>query len=190
MAINKVVYGGKVLIDLTGDNVTADKVLLGGTAHDKSGNPIEGECAYDVNSSDGTATVAEILVDKTAYARGVKLTGKMPNNGGTNGTISTKDGEYTIPMGFHDGSGKVGIDTNEKTKIIASNIKMGIEILGVTGSYGGEQITPQSKTATPSKEQQVITPDEGYDYLSQVTVEAIPYTETTNSAGGSTVRIG
>ena len=93
-------------------------------------------------------------------------------------------------MGFHDGSGKVGIDTDEKAKIIASNIKSGIEILGVTGSYGGEQVTAQSKTATPSKVQQVITPDEGYDYLSQVTVASIPYTETENAAGGTTVTIG
>lgn len=190
MAINKVVYGGETLIDLTGDTVQADKVLSGVTAHDKSGEPITGTCDYDVNSSDGTAAVAEILVDKTAYARGVKLTGTMPNKSGTNGIISTKDGEYTIPMGFHDGSGKVGIDTDEKAKIIASNIKSGIEILGVTGSYGGEQVTAQSKTATPSKVQQVITPDEGYDYLSQVTVVAIPYTETENSAGGTTVTIG
>ena len=38
--VNKVVYGGTVLIDLTGDTVTADKVLTGYTAHDKSGETI------------------------------------------------------------------------------------------------------------------------------------------------------
>ena len=99
MAINKVVYGGETLIDLTGDTVQADKVLSGVTAHDKSGEPITGTCDYDVNSSDGTAAVAEILVDKTAYARGVKLTGTMPNKSGTNGTISTKDGEDRKSVG-------------------------------------------------------------------------------------------
>lgn len=42
MAINKVVYGGNTLVDLTGDTVTADKILSGYTAHDKSGASITG----------------------------------------------------------------------------------------------------------------------------------------------------
>ena len=44
MAINKVIYGGETLIDLTGDTVTADKILSGFTAHDKGGEPITGTC--------------------------------------------------------------------------------------------------------------------------------------------------
>lgn len=55
---------------------------------------------------------------------------------------------------------------------------------------GTEGATPQSKTVTPSTSQQTILPDEGYNYLSQVVVEAIPYTESENSAGGITVTIG
>ena len=43
MAVNKVIYGGRTLIDLTGDTVTADKLLTGFTAHDKSGAVIEGK---------------------------------------------------------------------------------------------------------------------------------------------------
>ena len=77
MAINKVVYGSQVLIDLTGDTVTADKLLSGFTAHGKDGSPIEGTCTFDVDSQDATAAVAEILVGKTAYARGALLTGKI-----------------------------------------------------------------------------------------------------------------
>ena len=42
MAINKVVYGTNVLIDLTADTVTADKLAQGITAHDKSGAAITG----------------------------------------------------------------------------------------------------------------------------------------------------
>ena len=42
MAINKVIYGSQVLIDLTGDTVTADNLLSGFTAHGKNGSPIEG----------------------------------------------------------------------------------------------------------------------------------------------------
>ncbi len=135
MAVNKVIYGTTVLVDLTGDTVTADKILSGFTAHDKSGASIEGVCDFDVNSNDATVAVAEILTGKTAYARGSKLTGTMKNNGAVSGTISTKSEKYTIPQGYHDGSGTVTIDATEQDKIIDSNIKKGISILGVMGTY-------------------------------------------------------
>jgi hypothetical protein len=188
--INKVIYGNRTLIDLTGDTVEAAKILNGYTAHDKSGAPITGSCAFDVNSTDGTAAVAEILVGKTAYARGTKLTGTMPNNGSVTGEIESVSGEYTIPMGFHDGSGKVGISDTEAEKIVAGNIKAGVEILGVTGTYSGEEITAQSKNVTPSFTAQTVQPDTGYDYLAAVTVNAIPVVYADNAAGGQTVTIG
>lgn len=188
--INKVIYGGNTLIDLTSDTVTASDILTGVTAHDKSGAIITGTCSYDADTSNDTATASEILSGSTAHARGTALTGSMTNNGSVTGTITTKAGQYTIPSGYHDGGGKVKISTTEQNKIIASNIKSGVSILGVTGTYSGEAVTAQSKTATPSTSQQVILPDEDYDYLSQVTVNAIPYTETLNSAGGYTAEIG
>ena len=191
MSINKVVYGGKTLIDLTGDTVTSDKVLEGFTTHDKSGASITGTCTFDVNSGDATVSVAEMLTGKTAYARGTKLTGTMPNNGAVTGKISTKDGAYTIQQGYHDGSGKVSIDATEQAKIIAQNIREGVTILGVEGSMSGsEGVKAQAKTVTPSSTQQTILPDDGYTHLSQVTVEKIPYVESENSAGGTTVTIG
>ena len=192
MAINKVIYGGNTLIDLTGDSVTKDKLLAGYTAHDKSGEVIEGTCLFDVDSTDATAAVAEILKGKTAYARGAKLTGTMPNNGAVKGTISTVDGKYTVPLGYHDGSGKVSIDATEQAKLVAENIREGITILGIEGSMSGtEDAKPQAKEATPSTSEQVILPDTPeYNYLSQVTVKPIPYTESENSAGGTTVTIG
>lgn len=188
--VNKVVYGSKTLIDLTSDTVTEDKILSGFTAHDKSGAPISGTCAFDVNSTDATVAVAEMLEGKTAYARGAKLTGTMPNKGAVSGTIATKEEEFTIPTGFHDGSGKVSIDSTEKSKIIAANIKEGVTILGVTGSLApASGIKAQSKTVTPSTSEISVQPDVGYDYLAAVTVSAIPYTESDNSAGGKTVTI-
>ena len=189
MAINKVIYGGNTLIDLTGDNITAADLLYGKTAHDKSGASITGTCTYDSDTSEDTAVVAEILSGKTAHARGTALEGTMPNNGSVTGTISTKAQQYTVPQGYHDGSGKVSISSTEQGKIIASNIKSGVQILGVTGTYTGEAITAQAKTVSPSTSQQVITPDSNYDYLSQVTVNAISYVETDNSAGGKTATI-
>lgn len=189
MAINKIIYGGETLIDLTSDTVDVSHLLSGIKAHDRTGTQITGTCLYDADTSDATASADEILSTKTAYVSGSKVTGTMANNGAVTGTISTKAGQYTIPIGFHDGSGKVGISSTEQNKIIATNIKSGVEILGVTGTYTGESISAQAKSATPSTSQQVITPDTGYDYLSQVTVAAIPYTETTNTYG-TTVTIG
>lgn len=190
MANNKIIYFGEVLMDLTGDTVTADKILTGFTAHDKSGEIITGTCDFDSNTEDATVAVAEMLDGKTAYARGSKLVGTMPNKGAVIGTISTKDGTYTIPMGFHDGSGSVGIDGTEQEKLIPGNIKSGVTILGVEGTYGGEAINVQSKTVSPGKTSVTVLPDEGYDYLSQVTVNAITYTTSANAAGGTTVTIG
>ena len=126
--VNKVIYGGRVLIDLTGDTVDPSKLLAGSKAHDKSGAQIEG--------------------------------------------------------------GKVGIDATEKGKLIANNIREGVTILGVEGTMSGsENMKPQAKTVTPSTTKQTILPDTEYNCLSQVEVEAIPYVEADNPAGGVTVTI-
>lgn len=70
-----------------------------------------------------------------------------------NGAVSAnvKEGEtYTIPKGYHNGSGTV------------------------SGVAGGGNYNLQSKTVTPTKSQQNVTPDEGYYGLSDVTVGAVP----------------
>lgn len=190
MANNKIIFGGEVLIDLTADTVTEATLLAGQTAHDKAGEIITGTCSFDVDSTDATASVSEILAGKTAYARGVELEGTMPNNGAVTGTISTKAGTYTVPQGYHDGSGRVAISATEQAKIIQGNIKSGVTILGVTGNYTGASITAQSKEATPTKAGFTVQPDAGYNYLSSVIVKPIPYVEAGNSAGGTTVTIG
>lgn len=190
MAYNKVVYGNKTLIDLTADTVSSDKLEKGITAHDKAGEIITGTSTKDSDTSDATAAVAEILVGKTAYARGAKLTGTMPDNGAMSGIISERDQSVSVPMGFHDGSGLVGIAEAEKEKIVPANIKQGITILGVEGEHSGIGFLAQSKTVTPTTMEQTVLPDDGYDYLSSVVVKSISYTETENAAGGITVTIG
>lgn len=187
--INKVIYGGNTLIDLTGDTITESDLAYGVTAHDKSGVQITGTSTKDSDTSTDTAVAGDILSGQTAHARGTALTGSMPNRGSVTGTITTKAQQYTIQNGYHDGSGKVSISTTEQNKITAGNIKSGVTILGVEGTYTGEAITAQSKTVTPTVESQTVLPDQDYDYLSQVTVNAIPYTETLNSAGGYTATI-
>ena len=190
MAISKVIYGDQTLIDLTSDTVSEASLLTGVTAHGANGALITGNCDYDVNSQNATVQTAEILSGKTAYARDSMLTGTMPNRGGVSGSIAAKSEEYAIPQGYHDGSGKVGISASEQAKIIPTNIRSGIQILGVTGTMeSSSNVTAQAKSVNPSTQQQVILPDGGYDYLSQVTVNAISYIESQNSAGGTTVTI-
>lgn len=191
---NKVVLAnGQVLIDLTGDDVTAAQVLSGAKFHLPSGAPGTGSCTYDADTSDATATAAEILLTKTAYKNGDKLTGTMPNRGGVTGTITTKAQQYTIQNGYHDGSGKVSISSAEQAKIIAENIRQGVTILGVEGSMSGsEDVKATALNATPYFTAQSILPGDlgDYNYFSQVSVAAIAVTETDNSAGGKTVTIG
>ena len=189
---NKVVLAsGEVLIDLTGDTVDAAHVLDGYTFHDKSGAPVTGTCTYDSDTSDDTAAVGEILSGKTAHARGALLTGTMPNNGAQMGSIDTKAQEVTIAQGYHDGSGKVGISADEQAKLIPNNIREGITILGVEGTMSGsEGVVAQARSVTPKFTQQVISPEDGYTHLSQVTVYPITVTYSDNSAGGKTVTIG
>lgn len=186
-----VLANGDVIMDLTSDTVDAAHLLEGYTAHGKDGAPVTGTCTFDSDTSEDTAAVGEILSGKTAHARGAQLTGTMPNRGGVTGTISTKAQEYTIPQGYHDGSGKVSIASTEQAKIIATNIRQGITILGVEGSMSGqEDMNAQAKSVTPTFSAQVISPDTGYNCLSQVTVAAITVTYSDNAAGGKTVTIG
>lgn len=71
------------------------------------------------------------------------------NQGAVSVTVQEGD-TYTIPAGYHNGSGTV------------------------SGVAGGGNYTLQSKNATPTKKQQAITPDSGYYGLSDVTVAPIP----------------
>lgn len=192
MANSKIVLSnGEVLMDLTNDTVEASKLLKGFTAHGADGEPVVGTCEFDADTSDATASAAEILKGKTAYKNGQKITGSMPNNGAVNGSISTKDGAYTVPSGYHDGSGKVALDANEKAKLIPDNIREGITLFGVSGAMSGaEDVKPQAKTVTPSFEEQEVLPDAGYNCLSSVKVAAIKVTRADNNAGGVTVTIG
>lgn len=189
--INKVIYGGETLIDLTSDTVSKERVLAGDTFHGADGVIYEGECTFDSDTSADTATADEILETKTAHARGAALTGRMKNNGAVTGYIETKDGQYTVPQGYHDGSGKVSLKPTAIAGLTPTNIRVGMTVLGVTGTMSGsEDVKAQSKTVTPTKTGFTVNPDSGYNYLTSVQVSAIPYTTTLNAAGGLTATIG
>lgn len=190
MAYNKIVLFGETKLDLSADTVTPADVKVGVTFHDNAGEAKVGTLTADVDTSDANALPAEILFGKTAYVAGEKRTGTMPNHGGVTGVISDLTTPYSIPAGFHDGSGTVSVSATDAAKLEPSNIKAGVTILGVTGEFdGGTNIQAQSKTVTPSSTTQNILPDSGYDYLSEVVVNPIPYTEIEN-ATGTTLSIG
>lgn len=190
--VNKFILGTEVKFDLTQDDITPDKLAKGIKAHDKSGAPIVGTSTKDADTSDATAVAAEILKDKTAYVAGAKVTGTMPNNGAKTLDITDKATPVPIPMGFHDGSGKAQIAATEGAKLIPGNIRKGITILGVAGNMSGtEGAKPQAKTVTPTFAAQEITPDSPeYNFLSSVTVNAIPVSYTDNEQGGQTLKVG
>lgn len=181
---------GTVLIDLTTDTAEAADVAVGKYFHLKTGERVQGASTKDSDTTDANAAASEILSGKTAYVNKNKITGSMPNNGAVSGTISTRAGTYTVPAGYHSGLGTVGISSTEQAKIIATNIKSGIEILGVTGSYSGEAVDVTSVNITPYLTAQTVLPPSGYDYISQANVAAITITESDNAAGGKTVTIG
>lgn len=191
--VNKLIYAGETLFDITDTTATAADVASGKKFYDKSGAPITGTNTKDADTSDATASASEILATKTAYADGAKVTGTMPNIGSQVATISTKAQVVTPSLGYHDGGGSVSIATVEQDKIIAGNIKNGVEILGVTGTYtGSELIKATTGSGTPAKTSQTILPSSAgdYDYFTQFTIAAIPYSEVDNAQGGKTVTIG
>ena len=75
-----------------------------------AGNIRSGYSIFGVSgtfTSDATATEAQILTGKIAYVNGSKVTGTMPNNGAVSEVLTTQNYYYTIPKGYHDGTGKV-----------------------------------------------------------------------------------
>lgn len=104
-----------------------------------------GGTAKFYDTSEGTAASADILTGKKAYNASGEVNGGMANNGSTDGTISTKAGTVTIPAGYTSG-GTVKISDDEQAKIIASNIKSGVTILGQAGGLSTPTISQNSST--------------------------------------------
>ena len=98
---------------------------------------------YDASQTDAAA--GNVLSGKVFVGPNGEDTGTMANNGSVSGTISTKAGTVTIQAGYTSG-GTVQIDSTEQAKIIASNIKSGVTLLGVAGSLALPSISQDSTT--------------------------------------------
>lgn len=184
-----VLANGEVLIDLTQDDVKEEHVQSGIYFHDKSGARKKGTNTKTVDASSVTAEASEVLAGRT-FGKGNEVqTGTMPDNSGNTIEITNKEGT-SIPKGYTDGSSVAKISDSDSAKLIPGNIKEGVTILGVEGTYGDDDISSQSKDVTPTFEDQTIVPDDGFSFLTSVTVGAIPVERRDNEAGGVTVTIG
>ena len=101
----------------------------------------------------------------------------ITENGNISHTLDATSGNqsYTVPQGYHSGAGTVQIVAESKTLTANGTYTptAGKVITQVVVDVD-DSLTLQAKTSTPTKSQQVIQPDSGYDGLSQVTVNAIP----------------
>lgn len=185
-----VLANGEVLMDLTQDDVKPEHVQSGIYFHDKTGKRQPGTNTKTVDASGVSATAAEVLYKKTFGKGNTVETGTMPDNSGKDIIVTSKDGT-SIPIGYSDGSGVARISDTDLAKLIGGNIKAGETILGVTGTYGADDMSSLAKEVTPTFEDQVFNPaDDGVTFYSSLTVKGIKVTRIDNEHGGVTVTIG
>lgn len=103
-------------------NLTAGNIRRGVKIFNVTGSYAGSSSSGGTDTSDATATAANILSGKTAYVNGSKLTGTMTNNGAVSKTM-TANGSYTIPAGYHNGSGKVTVNVSSSSGSSNNNIE-------------------------------------------------------------------
>jgi len=167
--VNKVVYGGTTLIDLTGDDVAAADVRSGKKFHLKSGAQGTGTLEPGTDTSDATATASDLRNGKTAYAKGSKITGSMTEKAAATYYPSTSD--QAISSGRYL-TGAQTIKAVKLTNLSAANIKSGVtvqvgdansagRVASVTGTYKGELPATLSSISSPTWLQGMINRSTG-----------------------------
>lgn len=104
-----------------------------------------GGTAKFYDTAGGTATAADVLTGKTVFGPSGSISGSMPNNGSTGGSISTKAGTVTIPAGYTTG-GTVSLAAAAVSDLTAGNLLTGKTVLGVAGTLSLPSISQDSTT--------------------------------------------
>lgn len=123
----------------------------------------------------GNASVSDVLSGKTfSNADGTGKVGTMTNNGAISETLDASSTSYTIPEGYHNGSGSVSITPQNKSVAPSTTAQDVTPDSGkVLSKVSVSAIALQSKSVTPSTSSQSVSPDSGYDGLLSVDVGAI-----------------
>lgn len=117
MAINKVIYGGNALIDLTGDDVTAASLYKGVKAHDKAGAQITGTNPYNAATVDPAVTSALAAIAE----KGVDTTGAgLADIAGLVESIQA-GGEYEIISGDYIPAETITLEKNVLSELTEHN---------------------------------------------------------------------
>lgn len=166
--LGKKAYNGTTLVTGTmPENVAVAETLTAGEAyvipqgyHDGTGKVTADSLA---SQTDGTATAAQILSGKTAYVDGVKVTGSMTNNGAKTASLAA-GASYTIPAGYHDGTGKV---TANSLASQTDGTATAAQILsGKTAYVDGKKVTgSMGNKAGTTVEASAVTQDDTNTYF-------------------------
>ena len=97
---------------------------------------------YDTAGA-GSASASDVLSGVTVYGANGAITGSMPNNGSTSGTITTKGGTVTIPAGYTTGG---TVNLGNVTDLTAQNLLSGKTVLGVAGALTLPTISQDATT--------------------------------------------
>lgn len=119
-------------LDTSDATATAGDIRTGKTAY-VDGEKITGNLVPGVDTSDANAAAGDLLAGKTAYVGGSKITGSAPAKEAT--TITPTITDQTVAAGTH----LTGILTIKgDPNLVAENIKSGVTIFGIVGTYTGE----------------------------------------------------